>query len=275
MAKIEQIKPNCGPEKIYVPWAVKITSIKQESSDSVTIQIPFEKKNVPGQFVQLSIPGIGECPISISSHSDKFLDLHIRIVGNMTKAMSKLKAGDTLFVRGPYGNGYPMEQFKGKDMVLVGGGCGVAPLRSIIKYVLAHRKDFGKVYLFFGFRSPGEMIFKEEIEQWKQEKDFYVYITVDANPKNEKFDGKVCFVTNCIKDVALEPKNKVVMLCGPPIMMNLAIGFLKEKGFTESQTYISAERMMHCAVGICGHCMIHGKYTCKDGPVFRMDQLKE
>ena len=257
----------------YVPKPVKILSYKRETHDSFTIKIDFKVKHEPGQFVQLSLPGIGEAPISICSFSDKHMELNIRQVGNMTNSLSKLKVGDSLFVRGPYGKGYPMDEFIGKDIVIIGGGCGVAPLRGVIDYIETKQKSFGNVKLFLGYRTPEDILFKDKLKSW--EKQFNTNVSVDKLPPGSCFSGQVGFVTEMIKADNLKANGTIVFICGPPIMIEFVIKILKDKDFKDNQIYVSAERLMHCALGVCGHCMIHGKYTCLDGPVFRWDELKD
>jgi anaerobic sulfite reductase subunit B len=259
----------------YLPQNVKVKEFFRESPDNFSIVIDFKVKHQPGQFVQLSIPGIGEAPISICSCSDKFMKLDIREVGTVTSNLAKLSEGDTLFVRGPYGKGYPLEQLKGNNLIIIGGGSGVAPLIGILDYVNQHRSDYKKVQLFFGYKSVNDMLFKRETNDWK--KNYDLMISIDKPEKGadmKSFGLKEGFIIEHIKKSNITKENTVVFLCGPPIMISKIIEMLKEKGFNSNQLFVSAERMMQCALGICGHCMIHGKYTCLDGPVFRWDELE-
>ena len=258
-------------ENPYLPKSAKVVFFKRETKDNFLIRVDYKAKHDPGQFVQLLIPGIGEAPISIASYSEEFMDLNIREVGNVTNHLAKLKKGDTVYIRGPYGKGYPMEKLHGKNLIIIGGGSGVAPLKGILSYVDKNKNNFGEVSVYFGFRSPEDMLFKEETKLWKNK--YQVNISVDKNPLKDRIHYDVCFITNLVEKAKLNPENKVAFICGPPIMMKLTIDILKAKGFTEDQIYVSTERLMHCAMGICGHCMIHGKYTCKDGPVFRYDEI--
>ncbi|MBN1544839.1 FAD/NAD(P)-binding protein [Candidatus Woesearchaeota archaeon] len=260
-------------ENPYLPRPTKITLVRRESPDCFLIRTDLKSKYEPGQFFQVSIPGIGEAPISVASYSQDFLDLNIREVGNVTKYLSKLKKGDTLFIRGPYGKGYPMEKLFGKSLMLIGGGSGVAPLKGILTYVDQHKDSFGDVTIYFGFRTPDDILFKEEMKQWRRK--YQLNMSVDKNPKKAKISCDVCFITNLVEKAKLNPENKVVFICGPPVMMKITIELLKNKGFKEDQIYISTERLMKCALGVCGHCMIHGKYTCLDGPVFRYDEISQ
>ncbi len=258
----------------YIPVKCRIVEWKRESPDNFTITLDLRLKHEPGQFVQVSIPGIGECPISICSYSEEHLKLNIREVGNMTSAMAKLRKGDSLFVRGPYGNGYKMGQFRNNNLIIIGGGCGVAPLKGVIEYVERHRDDYKDVHLFLGYRSPDNILFKEELAEWR--KKYHLTVTIDENVHGEFcYNAKTGFITDALKNSSIDNGNKVVFICGPPIMMNYVIQVLKEKGFNDDQIFISAERLMYCAFGACCHCMIRGKFTCIDGPVFRYDEVKE
>ncbi|MBU2561370.1 MAG: FAD/NAD(P)-binding protein [Nanoarchaeota archaeon] len=266
-------EPEEKTENPYLPRPTKITMVRRESTDCFLIRTDLKSKYEPGQFFQVSIPGIGEAPISVASYSQDFLDLNVREVGNVTKHLAKLKRGDTLFIRGPYGKGYPMEKLFGKSIVLIGGGSGVAPLKGILTYVDKHKDSFGDVMIYFGFRTPDDILFKEEMKQWRRK--YQLNISVDKNPKKARISCDVCFITNLVEKAKMNPENKVVFICGPPVMMKITIELLKNKGFKEEQIYISTERLMKCALGVCGHCMIHGKYTCLDGPVFRYDEISQ
>ncbi len=256
---------------IYNSKQYKILDVIKQTGDNTLLRIKCDLNPMPGQFVNVSIPGIGEAPISSASYNDKLLDLNVRIVGNVTKAMTQLKKGDEIGLRGPYGNGFPMKELKGKDLVLVGGGCGVAPLRGIIEYVDLHRKDYKDVYMFFGYRTPGDILFKDEISGWNDK--YKVFLSVDQEVGANPFNCPVGFVTDNLKENKV-PSNAVALMCGPPIMMTKTTEILKEKGLTEKQLYVSLERHMKCCTGKCGHCMVHGQYVCLDGPVFTYDEVK-
>lgn len=256
----------------YVPNPYKILEFRREASDSFTLKVDWQGKHDPGQFFQISLPGIGEAPISICSYHKDYVEFNIRQVGTVTNELSKLKAGDDLLIRGPYGKGYPMDKLKGNDLIVIGGGCGLAPLRGVIEYIEANRKDFGDMTMFMGFRTPDNILFAKDVARWKRENK--TFVSVDRNPAKTCFDGKVGFVTESLKADRFDNKNKIAFICGPPVMMRACIDILYSKGFHDDQIFISAERLMNCAFGICGHCMIRGKYTCMDGPVFRYDEIK-
>ena len=167
-----------------------------------------------------------------------------------------------------------MEALTGNTLIIIGGGCGVAPLKGIIDYVENHRKDYIDIMMYLGYRSPDDIIFKRELEEWR--KKYRMKITVDKNQHGKScYDAKEGFITDALKNSELDNKNKAAFICGPPIMMKSVIEILKQKGFHDDQIFISAERLMYCAIGVCCHCMIRGKFTCMDGPVFRYDEVKD
>lgn len=257
---------------IYNAKAYRIKDVIQQSGDNFMLRIKTNLNPQPGQFVEVSLPGIGEAPISSASYSKRILDLNIRIVGDVTEALSKLKKGAKLHLRGPYGKGYPMGKFKGKNLILIGGGCGVAPLRGIIEYIDQHREDYKEVHFFFGYRSPDDVLFKDEIGVWKEKYDLNV--SVDEAVGENPFNCPVGFVTQILENANL-PNNAEVMVCGPPTMMTKSIDIIKQKGFKDENIWVSLERHMKCCTGKCGRCMVNEKYVCIDGPVFRYDEVKD
>lgn len=224
----------------------------------------------PGEFYEASIPGIGEAPISVCSYSRDFIEFNIRGVGDVTNKLIELETGDRIWLRGPYGTSYPMEELKGNSLVIIGGGTGVAPLRGVLKYLEKYRAEYDRVHLFFGFRNPDETLFKDDMKQW--DRIFDLNLTVDKADKGYK--GRVGLVTQIVEKSGLDNKNKVALVCGPPIMMKFTIKTLEKLGFNHDQIFLSFERRMKCGVGMCGHCMISGFYVCKDGPVFRYDKVR-
>lgn len=257
----------------YKPKLVEVIGYNRETYDTFTIKLGWKLKHEPGQFVFCSIPGIGEVPISICSYSSEYVELNIREVGNTTNKLSQLKKGDKLLVRGPYGRAYPMDKFKGNNLIIVGGGSGVAPLKGLVEYITANKNDFKDVLLFFGFRTPEDVLFKKKLDVWKNR--FNMYINFDMIKGKTQYGGKEGFVTERVKEIVQDNKDTIVFICGPPIMITKISEILLNKGFDEEQIYISAERLMYCGIGKCGRCMIHGKYTCLDGAVFRYDELKD
>ena len=262
---------NTKQKNPYKPHKVRILDVVRETYDSVTLTLDISCNHEPGQYFQFNLPFIGEAPISICSYSKKHVMINIRQVGDVTNAAAKLSKHDKVYVRGPYGKGYPMEKLVGKNLVIVGGGSGVAPLRAIIEYLEQHKEKYPSPRLFFGFRNPAGILFKKDMEKWK--KSFDLNLSVDKNENNEPFDGKVCFVTKLLEKADISAEKTVAFVCGPPIMMQFVINILKKKGFSDDQIYLSTERLLNCGIGKCGHCMIHGKYSCLDGPVFRFDEI--
>lgn len=265
---------NRSTDNQYLPKKYKITHFVRETPAVFTITIDAKMNHEPGQFVQVTLPGIGEAPISICSHSDKYIKLNIREIGNVTDKLAKLKKGDSIFVRGPYGKGFPMKTLSGNNLILIGGGCGVAPLRGIIEYVEQHRKDFADITFFLGYRTDNDIIFKRDLDRWNSK--YKIEVTIDEGAHTHFcYDTKGGFITDALKVSSITNSNCVVFLCGPPLMMKYSVEILKQKGFHDDQLFISAERLMYCGIGICCHCMIHGKFTCTDGPVFRYDEIKD
>ena len=253
----------------YLPKNARIIGKWNETEDTSTFRVKFPSSHEPGQFAEVGIMGIGEAPISICSHSSKFMDLCIRDVGNVTKHLTSKTKGDAVSIRGPYGNGYPMQDIIGNDVVFVGGGTGVAPLRGALEYIMQKRNRFFDVSLFLGYRSPKDILFKRDLDKWKE--TFDLNLTVDQADKSWK--GLKGVVTAPLEKAKLNPDTKAI-LCGPPIMIKFVLQTLLKKGLKEENIYTSYERLMHCGIGKCGHCMVSGKYICKDGPVFRYDTSK-
>ena len=255
-----------------IPKQYKVTGFHRETYDNFTLTVDMKGNNQPGQFVEVSIPGIGEAPISICSYAKDHIKLNIKEVGNVTNALSKLKKGEKIFLRGPYGRGYPMEYFKGDNIIIIGGGVGVAPLIGIVDYLEHKRADFKDVHLFLGYKSPDDILFKEQIKEWK--KKYNLTVTVDKNEEGKFcYDATVEFITETVKKTDMTNERRMCFVCGPPVMMRAAVKVLKEKGFHDDQIYLSLERQMKCGIQKCGHCMINGTYVCKDGPVFRYDEV--
>ncbi len=228
----------------------------------------------PGQFIMVSLLGIGEVPISICSspvRRDSF-DLCIRAVGKVTRSLHKLKAGDEIGIRGPYGKGFPIRILEGNDMLIIAGGLGIAPLRSLITYVLDNRRDFGKVHILFGCKEPKDMLFSDELEHWNKRTDLHYACTVDrADPD---WAGNVGVITTLIPGVDIEPSRTFAAVVGPPVMYNFVIKELLAKGIPEGQILLSFERNMKCGNGKCGRCQIQNLYVCQDGPVFKYEKIK-
>ena len=224
----------------------------------------------------LSVPGVGEAMFSITSSptNEEFMEFSIKKCGCLTEVLHSLEVGQQVTVRGPYGKNFPVEgDFKGKDLLFIAGGIGLAPLRSVINYVRHYRKNYGKVVIVYGARSMDDLVDINEIKtEWMNEPDFNVYLTIDR--PQEGWDGHVGFVPAYVKELGLDPTMTAV-LCGPPIMIKFTLQGLLELGFDKSRVYTTLELRMKCGIGKCGRCNVGDKFVCKDGPVFRMDELDE
>lgn len=264
--------------ELYTPRAAELVRVEELTPREKVFEFKFKdgKKlgQRPGQFVEVSVMGIGEAPISVSSSPgrDGTFQLAIRSVGNVTGALHKLKVGDVVGVRGPFGNGFPLEAIKGKDILFVAGGIGLFPLRSLIQYVLDKRADYGKVMVLFGARSPAERLFLDELAAWSQRPDIEFLETVDKGDANWK--GNVGVITTLIPKVQIDPRKTMAVVVGPPIMYRFVIGELKKRDIPDDYIIMSLERRMKCGVGKCGHCQINGVYVCQEGPVFTLAQLR-
>lgn len=253
-------------EIIFCP----VDKITKQTPDEFLLRFNTPINHDPGQFMQCSVLGIGEAPISICSYDKDYFELSIRDVGSVSHALVSLKEGDLMGLRGPYGRGYEMDQFEGREIILIGGGCGVAPLRGIVEYLEYNRDKFTTVRFFFGFRSKREVLFGEDFDRWQSQK-MSVDVAYSEKAPARSHKG---YVTDLLPDEFpksdLEP---VFFLCGPPVMIEAAAKALLGLMVKPAQIWVSEERHMKCGVGRCGHCMIKGKYCCKDGPVFRWDEL--
>ncbi|MBU0518981.1 FAD/NAD(P)-binding protein [bacterium] len=262
-----------------IPQPFRVAKVQKETFDTFTLQLKSSKGNgvshfSPGQFNMLYVFGVGEVPISISGDPSNGTLIHTtRVVGNVTKAMGKLKVGDVIGVRGPFGTPWPVENAKGKDVVIVTGGIGLAPLRPALYYFLKHRDEYGKIVLLYGARSKEDILYRRELEQWRARFDLEVHVTVDRGTGNWR--GNVGVVTMLIPKAPFDAHNAVSLVCGPEIMMRFTVLELLKRGIPESKIFLSLERNMKCGIGHCGHCQFGPHFTCKDGPVFPYDQIKD
>ena len=222
----------------------------------------------PCQFVLISLLGIGEAPISISSppaDNGNNFELCIRSVGKLTSAMHRLSVNDRIGIRGPFGNGFPLEKIEGKDVLIVAGGLGLAPLRSLIKYVLQRRTMYGRIILLIGAKRPGDILFKEDVLEWDEDPSVETHITVDV--AESSWQWNVGVITGLFKYINIDPLNTIAAIVGPPVMYRFVIRELLAKGLFEGNIFLDLERRMRCGVGKCGHCQINGIYLCQNGPV--------
>lgn len=266
----------------YSPNLAVIKKIRKETHDTNTYTLEFSDKKLqksfspaPGQFMMLSLFGIGESAISLSDTSNNgSVTTTIRNVGSVTNAILRLKEGDFIGIRGPYGNGWPLERAEGKNVLIVVGGMGIVPLRGVVNHIKNNRKKFGDLEIIYGARTPDDMIFRYELEKWKQIKKTRMDLTVDELPIETTSKCKIGLVTSCFPSMKTHHKNAIVLVCGPEIMMRYAAKCLETIGFKDRQIYLSLERRMKCGIGKCGHCQIGLKYVCKDGPVFNYADIK-
>jgi len=264
-----------------IPKIGIITNIRQETADIKTFHINAPKggklfEHLPGQCAMLCVPGVGEGMFSITSSptNKDFQEFSVKACGVLTDYLHSMEVGAEIGVRGPYGNKFPVEtELLGKDLLFIAGGIGLAPVRSVINYTLDNRENYGKIDILYGARSADDMIQYEEIKNiWKKAKDADVYLTIDR--EQEGWDGHVGFVPAYLKEIGFQT-NKTVVVCGPPIMIKLTLAALEELGFSKSQVYTTLELRMKCSIGKCGRCNIGSKFVCKDGPVFRCDEVAE
>lgn len=267
--------------EVLIPSVAVITDVRTDTPDVKTFRVltpdgkkPFE--HMPGQCAMLSIPGVGEALFSITSSptNREYMEFSIKKCGCLTSWIHMLEPGQQITIRGPYGNGFPVEtELRGKDLLFIAGGIGLAPLRSVINYCLDNRENYGKLQIIYGSRSKDDLVdYQEIIDEWMKAEDVEVNLTIDR--EQEGWDGHVGFVPNYVKELSPD-LGMTVLMCGPPIMIKFSLAGLKELGFTDTQVYTTMELRMKCGIGKCGRCNIGNKYVCKDGPVFRFDELGE
>ncbi len=262
-----------------LPQPYSVLQVVKETADTFTLTLqarngagtaPFE----PGQFSMLWVFGVGELPISISGDPSDLgrLVYTVRSVGEATNSLVNREVGEAIGVRGPFGTGWPIHQAEGRDVVVIAGGIGFAPLRPVIYEVLHNRKKYGRLVILYGARSPRELLYRKELAAWVRQNDTQVLVTVDYGGLSWR--GHVGVVTTLFKYARLQPARSLAFTCGPEIMMRFAARELENLGFARENIYLSMERNMKCAVGFCGHCQYGPHFICKDGPVFSYDKMR-
>ncbi|HHV96354.1 MAG TPA: hydrogenase [Clostridiaceae bacterium] len=264
-----------------IPKLGIVTDIRIDTPDIKTFRVIGPDGGVcfsyiPGQCAMLSIPGVGEAMFSITSPptNKDYMEFSIKKCGCLTEWLHQIDVGQQITIRGPYGNGFPVEtDLKGKDLLFIAGGIGLAPLRSVIKYALHYRENYGNIDIVYGARSAYDLVYLREIQnEWRIAPNVNVYLTIDR--EQEGWTGHVGFVPDYVKELNFET-DKTAIVCGPPIMIKLTLKALEELGYKKNQIFTTLELKMKCGIGKCGRCNIGTKYVCKDGPVFRCDQLEQ
>jgi NAD(P)H-flavin reductase len=280
MTTAEKRFPNLAPEELFVPEPATIKAADNLTSQDRLFDIELkggdELGHKPGQFVEVSIFGFGEAPISISSSPAKkgSFELCVRQLGGLTGKMHTMGAGDRLGIRGPLGNGFPMEDFEGADCLLVAGGIGMAPLRSVVDSIMAEREKYGRMILLYGNRNPDDILFRDDLKKWDEGDGNQVLVSIDRPA--EGWDGPVGVVTTLFEQIKLDTSRRTVAaIVGPPVMYRFVYAELAALHLPDDHIYFSLERRMKCGVGKCGNCQIEGKYVCIDGPVFTGEELRK
>lgn len=265
-------------KSLFIPEPGRILRVESLTSKEKLFEISLANRPLahrPCQFVEVSIAGIGEAPISVSSSPNRSetFELCVRQTGSLTRAMHGLGPGATVGIRGPYGNGFPVERITGRDLLLVCGGLGLAPLRSLIHYCLENRPSLRRLITLYGAKSPAERLFREDLGAWRADDRMELLETVDV--AEEGWVGNVGVITTLFERVEVDPLETVAVVVGPPVMYRFAILELLKRGIMESRIYVSLERRMRCGLGKCGHCQMNGIYVCQEGPVFCYSDLKK
>ena len=275
---LSELKLPAELEDLYYPVMAEIKEVKRLSAMETYYRIELpggeDLGHVPGQFVELSIFGVGEAPFSVSSSPTLkgSFELGVRRAGMLTDVLLRQQPGTKIGIRGPFGNGIEVEKFKGKDVLIVAGGIGLVPMRSMINYVIDNRDQFGKLIICYGSKSDQDLLFTDELAQWDKDPSIDYHVTVDQG--SESWQGKTGVITTLIPGLDLDLPNTVCCICGPPVMYRFVLMSLKSKGFSDENIYMSLERRMKCGVGKCGHCQINHSYVCQDGPVYHYPDIK-
>ncbi len=268
---------------IYLPHIVKIEDIYRETPDVRSFRLVFQDKKVresfefrTGQFGLYSAFGYGESTFCISSPSTRkgYIQCTFRATGRVTNALAQLNVGDTIGFRGPYGNWFPVDEWKGKNIVFIAGGIGLPPVRSVIWTCLDRREDYRDITIVYGARTVEDLVYKNELEHWDERDDVYLVQTVDPGGESADWKGKVGFVPTVLEETAPKPENTVCVVCGPPIMIKFTLQALENLGFSDEDVYTTLENKMKCGVGKCGRCNVGDVYICKEGPVYTAREVK-
>lgn len=264
----------------YVPQLAVIEKVIEETWDTKTFRVKFQDEEYaknftyePGQFQEVSVMGAGECTFCLTSTPTRpeFVEFSVKKVGVVTKALHEMTEGDIVGIRAPFGNWFPYKEWKGKNLLFIGGGIGMAPMRSLLNFCLDNRADYGDITTIYGARTPGDLCFTYEFDSWNT--NAKLHLTVDAG--DDSWQHNVGHVPGYLLSLSPNPENTIAITCGPPIMIKFALQNLKQLGFTDEQIYTTLEMKMKCGVGKCGRCNIGKKYVCVDGPVFSFAQITE
>ena len=274
----------CDTNKnIYLPYLTTVTEVIDETPDVRTLRLVFQDEQIrdsfsfrAGQFAEYSAFGAGEATFCIASSPTRvgYIECSFRSVGRVTEELRRLEVGDSMGVRGPYGNSYPVEEFYGKNLVFVAGGIALPPLRTLIWNCLDQRGKFGDITIVYGARTEADLVYKRELQEWMERDDVRLVKTVDPGGNGADWDGKVGFVPTVLGEAAPSAENTVALVCGPPIMIKFTLPVLEKLGFSDEQVYTTLENRMKCGLGKCGRCNVGNVYVCKDGPVFTAKQIK-
>ncbi len=271
-----------GPESPFIPYLATLKTAIQLTPDIKLLSVELENPDIrasfdykPGQFALLSAFGEGEAPFGIVSLplQKDGLEFAVRRIGTVTGALHELEPGDTLGVRGPFGNCFPLDDYVGKNIIIIGGGIGMAPLRPVINRMLERRDNYEKLLIINGARTPQDLVFQPEFPRWMEAPRTRLELTVDK--RDEHWEGRVALVPDVVKELAPSPDNAIAIICGPPIMIRFTLAGLRNLGFKDNQIVTTLEAKMKCGLGKCARCNIGEKYVCQDGPVFTLEQISQ
>ena len=272
--------PNHKNGSLYLPFDCEIVAVKELTPAEKLFRVRrtggAPLGHLPGQFVQVSLLGWGEAPISVASSPTRgeLFELGVRRAGTLTGAMHQMKAGDTLGIRGPFGRPFDLPRLRGQDLLLISGGCGLAPMRSLIQYCEDRPLEFGHISILYGAKSPAYTLFKDELAAWETSARFACSLTVDSSSEEKCYGGNIGLITALIPPLTFVPEKTIAVIVGPPAMYRAVIVELKKKRLPSNRIVLSLERQMRCGVGKCGHCTIEHLYCCQDGPVFWLNEVE-